>query len=117
MYKARSMQKWFVEIVWKNLTGLLHGALISTPSNIFGMNWNADCEPGLIAQHKCPNVLILVAEWKQVPAAMFQHLVESLPKRVEAVIAAKGDQLHINAHDFGMRCSKSRCPHTFVHVA
>ena len=32
----------------------------------------------------------LVAEWKQVPAAMFQHLVESLPRRVEAVIAAKG---------------------------
>jgi hypothetical protein len=28
---------------------------------------------------------------KQVPAAMFQHLVESLPRRVEAVIAAKGE--------------------------
>jgi hypothetical protein len=34
----------------------------------------------------------LVAEWKQVPAAMFQHLVESFPRRVEAVIAAKGGQ-------------------------
>ena len=33
---------------------------------------------------------VLVAEWKQVPAATFQHLVESLPRRVEAVIAAKG---------------------------
>ena len=32
----------------------------------------------------------LVTEWKQVSAAMFQHLVESLPRRVEAVIAAKG---------------------------
>ena len=31
----------------------------------------------------------LVAEWKQNPAAMFQHPVESLPRRVEAVIAAK----------------------------
>jgi hypothetical protein len=31
-----------------------------------------------------------VVEWKQVPAAMFQHLVESLPRRVEAVIAANG---------------------------
>ena len=31
----------------------------------------------------------LVAEWKQIPAAMFQHPVESLPRRVEAVIAAK----------------------------
>ena len=32
----------------------------------------------------------LVAERKKVPASMFQHLVESLPRRVEAVIAAKG---------------------------
>jgi hypothetical protein len=32
---------------------------------------------------------MLVAEWKQVPAVMFQNLVESLPRRVEAVIAAK----------------------------
>ena len=30
----------------------------------------------------------LVAEWKQVPAAMFQHLVDSLRRRVEAVTAA-----------------------------
>jgi hypothetical protein len=33
---------------------------------------------------------MLVAEWMQVPAEMFQHLVESVPRRVEAVIAAKG---------------------------
>ena len=32
----------------------------------------------------------LVAEWKQLPAAMFQHLAESLPRRVGDVIAAKG---------------------------
>jgi hypothetical protein len=31
----------------------------------------------------------LLAEGNQVPAAMFQHIVESLPRRVEAVIAAK----------------------------
>jgi hypothetical protein len=58
----------------------------------------------------------LVAEWKQVPLAMFQHQVESFPRRVEAIIAAKGGPLHINAHDFGMRCSTSRCQHTFGHV-
>ena len=58
----------------------------------------------------------LVAEWKQVPTAMFQTLVESLPRRVEAITAANGDQLHIDAIDFGMRCSMSRCPHTFGHV-
>jgi hypothetical protein len=32
----------------------------------------------------------LVAEWKQVPTEMFQHLVERLPRRVEAVIEAMG---------------------------
>jgi hypothetical protein len=32
----------------------------------------------------------LVAEWKHVPAAMFLRLVERLPRKVEAVIAAKG---------------------------
>jgi hypothetical protein len=32
---------------------------------------------------------MLVAEWKKVPKEMFQHLVESLHRRVEAVIAAK----------------------------
>jgi hypothetical protein len=44
VHKARSIQKWFVEISVKNLTGL-HRALTSTPSNTFGMNWNADCIP------------------------------------------------------------------------
>jgi hypothetical protein len=32
----------------------------------------------------------LVAEWKQIPAATFQHLAESLLRRVEAVLAATG---------------------------
>jgi hypothetical protein len=32
---------------------------------------------------------MLVAKWKQVPAVMSQHLVESLPRREEAVIAVK----------------------------
>jgi hypothetical protein len=31
----------------------------------------------------------LVAEWKQVPTARFQLLVESLPRKVEADVAAK----------------------------
>jgi hypothetical protein len=39
-----------------------------------------------------PNITnALLAEWKQVPTAMFQHLVESFPRIVEAVIAAKGE--------------------------
>ena len=49
----------FSRLVWKNLTGL-HRALTSTPSNTFGMNWDVDCELGLIAQHQCPTSLMLL---------------------------------------------------------
>ena len=61
---------------------------------------------------------VLVAEWKQVPAATFQHLVESLPRRVDGGCHSSkgGAQLHINAYDFRMRCLTSRCSHTVVHV-
>jgi hypothetical protein len=34
--------------VWKNLTGM-HRTLTSTPLNNVGMNWNTECEPGLIS--------------------------------------------------------------------
>ena len=58
VYKARSIQKYLLRSVRKNLTGL-HRALTSTPSNTFGMNWNADCEPDLIAQHQSLNSIML----------------------------------------------------------
>lgn len=32
----------------------------------------------------------LMIEWAQIPTAIFQNLVESIPKRVDAVITAKG---------------------------
>jgi hypothetical protein len=38
---------------------------------------------------------------------------------MEAVITAKreeGTNSILMSHDFGMRCSTSRCPHTFGHV-
>ena len=112
MHKARSIQKWFVEI------------LVEKPDydlNPMEHLWD-ELERQLRAKPNRPTSVpdltnALVAGWKQIPAAMFQHLVENLPRRVVAVIAAKGgDQLHINAHDFGMRCWTNRCPHTFGHV-
>ena len=83
VHKARSTQKWFVDIGVEELNW-------PAQSPDFGMNWNADYEPGLIAQHQCLTSLMFVAEWKLVPTAMFQHLVESLPRRVEAAIATRG---------------------------
>jgi hypothetical protein len=58
-HKARSIQNGLSRSVWKNLTGL-HRALTSTPSNTFKMNWNANCEPGLIAHLQCPTSLMLL---------------------------------------------------------
>lgn len=55
------------------------------------MNWNANCEPDLIAQHQC---LTLVSEYEQIPADMFQHPVESFPEGVED---ARKDRLPVNA--------------------
>ena len=74
-----------LRLVWKNLTGL-HRALTSTPSNTF---WD-ELERRLQARQHRPTSVpdptnAFVAEWKQVPTAMFQ----SLPRRVEAVIVAK----------------------------
>jgi hypothetical protein len=52
MHKASATEKWFVTIGLEELT--------STPSNTFRMNWNAECEPGLISQYHCPTSLMLL---------------------------------------------------------
>ncbi len=38
----------------------------------------------------------LLNEWANIPTVIIQNLVENLQRRVEAVIAAKGDQFQIN---------------------
>ena len=71
--------------VWKNLTGLPWPQPHQTPLGWIGMPTVSQDSTSV------PNLTnALVAEWKQVPAAMFQYLVESLPRRVGAVIATKG---------------------------
>ena len=87
---VRSIQKWFVEIGVEDLDWLAQ----SPDLNLNEHPWD-ELERRLQARPNhttsLPNLTnARVAEWKQVPAAMFQHLVESLPRRVEAVIAAKG---------------------------
>lgn len=53
------------------------------------MNWNADCEPGLIAQTSVPDLThALVAEREHMSAARFQNQVESLQGSLEAVVVA-----------------------------
>ena len=101
---------------WKNLTGL-HRALTSTPSNTFGMNRNADYEPNLIAQHHCPTSrMLLWQNGSKSPQQCSNISWKAFPEEWRLLLQHRGDQLHINAHDFGMRCWTSRCPHTFGHV-
>ena len=80
MLKVRSIQKCFFEIGVEELDWPLQGADLNPIEHLW------DNLPKSV-----PDLTnALVAEWKQVPAAMFQHLVESLPRRVETVITAKG---------------------------
>lgn len=77
--------------------------------NTFGMNCNADCAPGLFTRYQCVTLLKLLwwALWLGTDAhSHLPNLVENLPWRVEAVTAAKKDQLNFNVH-FGKECSAS----------
>ena len=90
MHKVRSIQKWFVEIGVEELDWPAQSSDLNPIEHL----WN-ELERRLRARPNRPTSVpdltnALVAEWKQIPTAMFQHLVESLPRRVVVVIAAKG---------------------------
>ena len=115
VHKARSING-SSRSVWKNLTGL-HRTLTSTSSNTFGMNWNADCESVLIAQHQCPtSLMFLWLNGSKSPQQCSNIKWRAFSEEWRLLYQQKGDQLHIYAHDFRMRCSMSRCPHAFGHV-
>ena len=88
LYKARSIHKWFVEIGVEELD-----RPAQSPDLIKHL-WD-ELGRRLRARPNRPTSVpdltnALVAELKQVPAAIFQHLLESLPRRVEAVYSIKG---------------------------
>lgn len=56
-----------------------------------------------------------VAKCAQLPTPMLQNLVEPLPTKMDAIIAAKGKQVSINAQSFGIGCLILMCLHTFGH--
>ena len=59
MHKARSFQKWFVEIGVEELDWSAQSPDLN-PIEHFGMNWNIYCKPDLIAQQQCPTSQILL---------------------------------------------------------
>ena len=90
VHKARLIQKWFVEIGVEELDLPAQSPDLNPIEHLLN-----ELECWLWARPNRPSSMANltdapVAEWKQVAAAMFQHLVESLPRRVEAVIAKGG---------------------------
>lgn len=96
-------------LVWNNLT--LQHKLHPTPS---GVNWNAKCKPGLIANISAQPHYNAVVE--QIPAVRFHMLLKALPDKWRLLWQ------HFNTRDFWMRVifrwphTLSRCPHIFVGV-
>jgi hypothetical protein len=90
MHKAKSKQKWFIEIGVEELDRPAQSPDLNPIKHLCD---ELECRP-----RARPNLQTsvtdltnaLVAEWEQFLAAIFQYLVESLPRRVEAVVAANG---------------------------
>ena len=89
VHKAKSIQKWFVEISVEELAGPAQSPDLNPIEHLLDeLERRPRARPNHpTSVHDLTNAL--VSEWKQVPAAMFQHLAESLSRRVEAVVAAK----------------------------
>ena len=82
VHKARFIQKWFVEIGVEELDWPAQSPALNPIKHL----WD-DLERRLRSRPNRPTSVpdltnALVAEGNQVPAAMFHHLVESLPRRV-----------------------------------
>ena len=87
VHKARSTQKRFVEIIVEELDWPAQSPELNPIKHL----WDEllrQMRARLNRPTSVPDITnALVAEWKQVPTAMFQRLVEILPRRVEAFIA------------------------------
>jgi hypothetical protein len=87
---VKSIQKWLVEIGVEELDWPVQSPDINIIMEHLWDELERQIRTRPIHSTSVINLTnVLVAEWKQVPAAMFQYLVEILLRRVEAVIAAK----------------------------
>lgn len=56
--KPRSYRNGFLTLIGR--AWVASTALTSTPPNTFGINWNKDCEPGLITRHRWATSVMLL---------------------------------------------------------
>ena len=89
VHKARFIKTWFVEICVEKLDWPAQSPDLNPLKHL----WD-ELECRLRVRPNRPTSVpdltnALVVEWKQVPATMFQHPLESTPIIVEAVIATK----------------------------
>ena len=64
----------------------LHGALTPTSLNIFGINWNADCEPGPLVQHQRVTPPVVFRVNGHIPTATFLNLLENNPNTEQVLL-------------------------------
>lgn len=82
------------------------GVLTPTLLNTFGMNCSADSKPSSVLDPTNASL----AEYTQIPTDTFENLLESIPRKVQAVISAKKEH-KLMSISFGIGCSISsyRC--------
>ncbi len=109
MSLCRVLTEMFYWIWWSARTWL-------KPMQTFEMNENSDCQPDHITQHQCLISLMLMFKLEWIPTAMFQHLLEHLPRRAGA------DQPSIKPSGLKSNTQQAHrgvlfgCPHAFVHI-
>ena len=82
MHEVRSRHKWIAEIGVEELDWPAQSPDLN-PIQQLWEELERRLRAGPNHPTSVPNLTnALVAEWKQVPVAMFQHIVESLPRQV-----------------------------------
>ena len=116
VHKARSIQKWFVEISVEELDWPAQSPDLNPIKHI----WD-ELERWLRARPNRPTSVpdltnALVPEWKQVPAGMFQHIRESCNSCNRGCNSSKGTKSILMPMILERDVLTSRCTHTFSHV-